>query len=168
MAVRIRLRRMGSRNAAFFRLVVQDARRAPTGRFIETLGWYDPKREGTNFSIKLDRVDYWLARGAQPSETAVSLIKKARALAAAEPSAKEEDEIPVPAAEEEPAAEEAAAAAEQPSAEEAAETAAEKPAEEEQPAEEETEKAPAEEASLSEQSEETAAEEQPAQTEEEN
>ena len=45
MAVKIRLRRMGSRNAAFYRVIVQDARYAPTGRFIETLGWYDPKQE---------------------------------------------------------------------------------------------------------------------------
>jgi small subunit ribosomal protein S16 len=80
MAVKIRLRRMGSRNAPFFRVIVQDARRTPTGKFIETIGWYDPKKEGVNFSVNLDRVDYWLSNGAQPSETAVSLIKKARTM----------------------------------------------------------------------------------------
>jgi len=80
MAVKIRLRRMGSRNAAFYRVIVQDSRRAPTGRFIETLGWYDPKKEGNNFSLNLDRVDYWLGNGAQPSDTAASLIKKARTM----------------------------------------------------------------------------------------
>ena len=53
MAVKMRLRRMGSRNAPFYRVVIQDGRRAPTGRFIETIGWYDPKQEGTNFSINL-------------------------------------------------------------------------------------------------------------------
>ena len=80
MAVKMRLRRMGSRNAPFYRVVIQDGRRAPTGRFIETIGWYDPKQEGTNFSINLDRVEYWTSSGAQPSETVASLIKKARSL----------------------------------------------------------------------------------------
>ena len=76
----MRLRRIGSRNAPFYRVVVQDSRRAPTGRFIETIGWYDPKQEGENFSINLDRVEYWTSSGAQPSDTVSSLIKKARTL----------------------------------------------------------------------------------------
>ena len=76
----MRLRRMGSRNAPFYRVVVQDSRRATTGRFIETIGWYDPKQEGENFSINLDRVEYWTSNGAQPSDTVSSLIKKARTL----------------------------------------------------------------------------------------
>ena len=80
MAVKMRLRRMGSRNAPFYRVVVQDSRRATTGRFIETIGWYDPKQEGENFSINLDRVEYWTSSGAQPSDTVLSLIKKARTL----------------------------------------------------------------------------------------
>ena len=80
MAVKMRLRRMGSRNAPFYRVVVQDSRRATTGRFIETIGWYDPKQEGENFSINLDRVEYWTSSGAQPSYTVSSLIKKARTL----------------------------------------------------------------------------------------
>ena len=80
MAVKIRLRRMGSRNAPFYRVIAQDSRYAPTGRFIETLGWYDPKQDGNNFSLNIDRVDYWLGNGAQPSETANSLIIKARAM----------------------------------------------------------------------------------------
>ena len=77
MAVKMRLRRMGSRNSPFYRVVVQDARRAPTGRFIETIGWYDPKQDGSNFSINLERVEYWKSNGAQPSEKVKSLIKKA-------------------------------------------------------------------------------------------
>ena len=80
MAVKMRLRRMGSRNAPFYRVVVQDSRRATTGRFIETIGWYDPKQEGENFSLNLDRVEYWTSSGAQPSDTVSSLIKKARTL----------------------------------------------------------------------------------------
>lgn len=109
MAVKIRLRRMGSRNAAFYRVVVQDARRAPTGRFIETLGWYDPKQDGNNFSLNLERVDYWLGNGAQPSDTAASLIKKARTMPTSQVAAGkvEEEEVPVlPADTEAPAEEE--------------------------------------------------------------
>ena len=79
MATKIRLRRMGSRNKPFYRLVVADSRFATTGRFLEVLGWYDPKQANENFSIKLDRVDYWQGVGAHMSSTAKSLIKKARA-----------------------------------------------------------------------------------------
>ncbi len=141
MAVKIRLRRMGSRNAAFYRVIVQDARYAPTGRFIETLGWYDPKQDGNNFSLNLDRVDYWLGNGAQPSDTANSLIVKARVLPAekAVSGTVTEAEVPEAAVEAEEVAEEAAAetTADEPAAEEVAEEAAE-PAAEETPADEET------------------------------
>ena len=108
MAVKIRLRRMGARNAAFYRVIVQDSRRAPTGKFIETLGWYDPKLEGNNFSLNLDRADYWLGNGAQPSDTAASLIKKARTLPVEQAVSGEvtEEEVPVAAVEAEEAAEE--------------------------------------------------------------
>ena len=103
---------MGSRNAAFYRVIVQDARRAPTGRFIETLGWYDPKQDGVNFSLNLDRVDYWLDNGAQTSHTVNSLIKKARNLPAEQAVTGEitEEEVPIAAIEAEADAEEAAAA----------------------------------------------------------
>lgn len=110
MAVKIRLRRMGTRNAAFYRVIVQDSRFAPTGRFIETLGWYDPKQEGNNFSLNLDRVNYWLGNGAQPSDTAASLIKKAAALPVEKAVSGEvkAEEVPAVAAEaDEVAAEEA-------------------------------------------------------------
>ena len=108
MAVKIRLRRMGSRNAAFYRVIVQDSRRAPTGKFIETLGWYDPKQEGNNFSLNLDRTDYWLGNGAQPSDTAASLIKKARTLPVEQAVAGEvtEEEVPMESVEAEVTAEE--------------------------------------------------------------
>ncbi len=117
MAVKIRLRRMGSRNAAFYRVIIQDSRYAPTSRFIETVGWYDPKQKGNNFSLNLGRIDYWLGNGAQPSDTVNSLIVKARSLPV-EPAvsgAVTEDEVPVAAVE----AEEAAAAAEEASEEKA-------------------------------------------------
>jgi len=129
MAVKIRLRRMGSRNAAFYRVIVQDARRAPTGKFIETLGWYDPKQEGNNFSLNLDRADYWLGNGAQPSDTAASLIKKARTLPVEQAVAGEvtEEEVPVAAVEAEEAAVEAEEAAEEAAEESAEEVVAEEP-----------------------------------------
>lgn len=79
MATIIRLRRMGSRNKPFYRLVAADSRFATTGRFLDILGWYDPKQKADNFSVNLERVDYWLGAGAQISATAKSLVKKARA-----------------------------------------------------------------------------------------
>jgi small subunit ribosomal protein S16 len=101
---------MGSRNAAFYRVIVQDARYAPTGRFIETLGWYDPKQEGNNFSLNLDRVDYWLGNGAQPSDTVNSLVAKARVLPVekAVSGSVTEEEVPAASVEAEEAAEEVA------------------------------------------------------------
>ncbi len=79
MATKIRLRRMGSRNKPFYRLVVADSRFAPTGRFLEIVGWYDPKKETDYFSVNLERVDYWIGTGAQLSATVKSLVKKTRA-----------------------------------------------------------------------------------------
>ena len=109
MALKMRLRRMGSRNAPFYRVVVQDARRATTGRFIENIGWYDPKQEGTNFSINLDRVAYWTSSGAKPSDTVASLIKKAATLPVEEAvqGAVSEEEVSSVAAEAEVVADEA-------------------------------------------------------------
>lgn len=130
MAVKMRLRRMGSRNAPFYRVVIQDGRRAPTGRFIETIGWYDPKQEGTNFSINLDRVEYWTSSGAQPSDTVASLIKKARSLPVT--GAVSEDEVSQEAVE----AETAADAAEEAATEEVPVEAVEEAPAEEAPAEE--------------------------------
>lgn len=101
---------MGSRNAAFYRVIVQDGRFAPTGRFLETLGWYDPQQEGNNFSLNLDRVQHWLDNGAQPSDTAKSLIKKASALPVEKAVTGEvtEEEVPAAAVEAEAATEEVA------------------------------------------------------------
>jgi len=77
MAVRIRLRRMGKRNAPAHRIVVADARSPRDGRFIETIGYYEPRRKLEK--IDLERVDYWLSVGAQPSKTVSAIIKRARA-----------------------------------------------------------------------------------------
>jgi len=84
MAVKIRLRRMGTTKKPFYRLVAADGRYATNGRFLEALGWYDPKMEGANFKVNLERIAYWMDKGALPSETAQSLIKKAQAGISAE------------------------------------------------------------------------------------
>ena len=78
MAVRIRLTRMGAKKRPFYRLIAADSRSPRDGRFIEKLGYYDPMRDPPVIKIDLSRVDYWIGVGAQPSETANSLIKKAR------------------------------------------------------------------------------------------
>ena len=76
MAVKIRLRRMGSNKKPFFRVVVTDMRCPNTGRFLETLGWYDPKKKGSNYELDLERIEYWTGRGAQVSDTVRSLVRK--------------------------------------------------------------------------------------------
>ena len=80
MAVKIRLKREGARNHPYYKIVVTDQRSPRDGKFIEIIGKYDPKLEGDNFSIELPRVEYWLGVGAQPSQTVLSIINKARKL----------------------------------------------------------------------------------------
>lgn len=83
MAVAIRLRREGTKNRPYYKIVVADQRRARDGKFIEIIGTYDPKQEGENFSIQLDRAEYWVGVGARPSQTVGSIISKARKKVAA-------------------------------------------------------------------------------------
>lgn len=83
MAVAIRLKREGAKNSPHYQIVVADQRRARDGRFIEIIGNYDPKKEGENFTLKLDRAEYWVGVGARPSQTVGSIITKARKKAAA-------------------------------------------------------------------------------------
>ena len=78
MAVRIRLKRIGTKNTPVFRIVVADSRSPRDGKFLEELGTYHPLQKDTNFTLKLDRAEHWLKHGAQPSETVASFIKKAR------------------------------------------------------------------------------------------
>lgn len=81
MATRIRLRRMGAKKAPFYRLVVADSRSPRDGRFIEEIGYYDPTKNPSVLQINEERAMYWLKTGAQPSETAKSLLNKAGVLA---------------------------------------------------------------------------------------
>ena len=83
MAVSIRLRREGTKNRPYFRVVVADKRSPRDGKFIEAIGNYDPRKEGENFEIDLARAEYWVKNGAKPSETVGSFIKKARKRSAA-------------------------------------------------------------------------------------
>jgi len=78
MSVKLRLKRMGRKNAAFYRLNAIESRSPRDGRVIEELGHYDPrnKDQSKQFVAKLDRCQYWLSVGAVPSETVSSLLKK--------------------------------------------------------------------------------------------
>ena len=78
MAVSIRLRREGTTNRPYYKVVVADQRSPRDGKFIEIIGNYDPKKTAPNASIDLTRADYWIEKGAQPSDTVRSLIKKLR------------------------------------------------------------------------------------------
>ena len=82
MAVKIRIKRVGTKNLPVFRIVVADGRSPRDGKFIEELGTYQPLKKGDNFTIKLERAQYWISKGAQPSETVASFIKKASKAAA--------------------------------------------------------------------------------------
>ncbi len=85
MSVSIRLRREGTKNRPYYKVVVADSRSPRDGKFIEIIGTYDPKVEGENSNLKLDRAEHWISRGAQPSDTVRSLLKKNRARAATGP-----------------------------------------------------------------------------------
>jgi small subunit ribosomal protein S16 len=77
MAVKIRMKRVGAKNSPYFRIVVADSRSPRDGKFIEEIGSYQPLKKGDNFVLKLDRAQFWVSKGAQPSDTVASFIKKA-------------------------------------------------------------------------------------------
>jgi len=76
MATKIRLTRTGAKKKPFYRIVVADGRAPRDGRFSEVIGTYDPKKDPAEIMFKEDRVREWLSRGAEPSETVSSLMKK--------------------------------------------------------------------------------------------
>jgi small subunit ribosomal protein S16 len=159
VAVKIRLARHGAKKAPFYRVVVADGRSRRDGRFLEIIGRYDPRTQPSTVELDLEKVDAWLAKGAQPTEAVEKLVaiargektapegetkvsKKAQAKAVAEAEAATkatEDAAAAKAAAAEAKAAAAEAPAEEPEAE--AEAPAEEPAADEAPAEE----APAEE-----------------------
>ena len=76
MAVKIRLHRMGSKKAPYYRIVVADSRYPRDGRFIEEIGSYDPLTEPAAVKIDADKTRQWIQNGAQPTDTVRALLKK--------------------------------------------------------------------------------------------
>ena len=76
MSVKIRMKRIGAKNAPVFRIVVADSRSPRDGKFIEELGTYHPLKKGDNVVLNLERAKFWVDRGAQPSDTVASFIRK--------------------------------------------------------------------------------------------
>ena len=70
------MKRVGTKNTPVFRIVVADSRSPRDGKFIEEIGSYQPLKQGENYTLKLDRAEYWISQGAQPSDTVASFIKK--------------------------------------------------------------------------------------------
>ena len=77
------MKRVGAKNTPAYRIVVADSRSPRDGKCIEEIGTYQPLKQGDNFTLKLDRAQYWVSKGAQPSDTVASFIKKATKAAAA-------------------------------------------------------------------------------------
>ena len=75
--VKIRLRRMGAKKAPYYRVVVADSHFPRDGRFIEEIGTYDPLADPAVINIDMERARYWIANGAQPTDTVRGLLKKA-------------------------------------------------------------------------------------------
>jgi small subunit ribosomal protein S16 len=112
MSVRVRLTRVGSKKNPIWRVVVADQRSPRDGRFIETIGQYNPQTEPSTIRLDEERLQHWLARGAQPTGSVKQLVKayaKSGGSAAAEAAPAAEEQAPV--------AEEAAPEAEAPAAE---------------------------------------------------
>mgnify|MGYP002580807741 CR=1 FL=1 len=76
MAVKIRLKRMGMKKKPFYRVVVADERSPRDGRFIEEIGYYDPMTEPATIKIDVESAKTWIKNGAQPTDTARTLLKK--------------------------------------------------------------------------------------------
>ena len=76
MSVVIRLTRRGKKKAPFYRIVVAETRTPLNGRYIDLIGYYDPRRSDV-FKIKQDRIQFWISKGAKPTSTVRNLIKRA-------------------------------------------------------------------------------------------
>ena len=77
--LKIRLRRMGAKKSAFYRIVVSDSRSTPGSRFLDVLGTYDPGTDPATVKLDVARAEEWIKKGAQASETVKSLISRAEA-----------------------------------------------------------------------------------------
>ena len=78
MAVKIRMKRMGRKHEAFFRICAVDAAKPRNGRVIEQLGWLNPNiaDDQAKYSLNRERIEYWLSIGAKPSNTVADLLRK--------------------------------------------------------------------------------------------
>lgn len=76
------MKRVGTKNTPVFRIVVADGRSPRDGKFIEEIGTYSPLKKENTFELDLERAKYWVSKGAQPSETVASMIKRASKAAA--------------------------------------------------------------------------------------
>lgn len=76
--VRMRLKRIGTTNTPVYRIVVADSRSPRDGKFIEELGTYEPRKKDHEFTLNLERAEHWLSKGAQPTDTVASFIRKAK------------------------------------------------------------------------------------------
>ena len=83
MSLKIRLSRVGTKNEPHYRVVVAETRSRRDGDAVEQIGAYNPRSKGNPLTIKLDRVDYWMSKGAKPSDTLHALIKRAKRAATA-------------------------------------------------------------------------------------
>ena len=77
------MKRIGTKNTPVFRIVVADGRSPRDGKCLEELGTYQPLKKGDNFTLDLDRANYWVSKGAQPSDTVASFIRKKKKAAVA-------------------------------------------------------------------------------------
>lgn len=82
MALKIRLRRVGRKNQPSYRIVVADSRASRDGNVVETIGHYSPRSKGAQYDVDLAKARAWIAKGAVPSETVASVLKKAGCFAA--------------------------------------------------------------------------------------
>jgi len=76
MAVKLRLKRMGSKQKPFYRIVAADSRSPRDGRFIETVGTYNPIKTSDNLTVDEEKALYWLNNGAQPTDTVKNILSK--------------------------------------------------------------------------------------------
>ena len=135
----IRLRRMGTRNKPFYRMVVSDSKRVPTATAIDEVGFYNPRVDPVEIRVDRERVDHWVSQGARMSPTVARLVRQSATAAAATaaPVAPVTEPEPVAAVEAEPVVETAAEAAPEEAVEETA--SAEAPAEADEEAKAESE-----------------------------
>ena len=98
MALKIRLTKVGSVHQPLYRVVVAEARSRRDGAAVESIGTYRPGDKGSPISLKMDRVDYWLSKGAKPTNTMHSMIKKARRAAGAQAETGAKAETPAASA----------------------------------------------------------------------